>query len=87
MRAYRAPGAKMFMDSHFVIYDDSDQQSLVKQAIKALDLNDKLYRPRAMLSIRRRDGTFADVSTTRNGISVPAELAPETPRNGSTTST
>ncbi len=57
VRILRREAATIGLDSHFVIYDDSDQQSLVKQAIKALDLNDKLYRPRAMLSIISRAKT------------------------------
>ncbi len=34
----------------FVIYDDADQQSLVKKIIKDLSLNDKIFTPRALLS-------------------------------------
>ena len=57
MRILRREADTIGLDSNFVIYDDSDQQSLVKQAIKDLDLNDKLYRPRAMLSIISRAKT------------------------------
>lgn len=32
----------------FVIYDDADQQSLYKKIIKELNLNDKVYAPRAL---------------------------------------
>ena len=34
---------------HYVIYDSGDQLSLARQAIRDLDLDDKLYRPTAML--------------------------------------
>ena len=37
-------------DPKFVIYDDSDQQSVVKRIIKDLRLNDKIYTPRVLLS-------------------------------------
>jgi DNA helicase-2/ATP-dependent DNA helicase PcrA len=57
VRILRREADTIGLDSNFVIYDDSDQQSLVKQAIKALDLNDKLYRPRSMLSIISRAKT------------------------------
>ncbi|MEG1525142.1 MAG: UvrD-helicase domain-containing protein [Clostridia bacterium] len=34
----------------FVIYDDSDQQSLIKKIIKELNLNDKVFTPRSIAS-------------------------------------
>lgn len=37
-------------DPHFVIYDDSDQQSLIKQLIKQANLNDKVFTPRTIAS-------------------------------------
>src|SRR5262245_13308939 len=43
-----APAIKLSRD--FVIYDSSDQLSVVKQAMKTLNLDDKLVPPRAALS-------------------------------------
>lgn len=37
-------------DSNFVIYDSSDQQTLVKQCLKELNIDDKKYPPRAVIS-------------------------------------
>ncbi len=47
-RILRIKAAHLGIDSNFVIYDTDDQLSLVRQAIKDLDLNDKLYRPGSM---------------------------------------
>ncbi len=49
----------------YVIYDTGDQVSLAKQAIRDLDLDEKLYRPRAML---RR------ISWAKNELAAPAEM-------------
>jgi DNA helicase-2/ATP-dependent DNA helicase PcrA len=57
VRLLRREADTLGIDRNFVIYDDSDQRSLVKQAIKLLDINDKQYRPRAMLSIISRAKT------------------------------
>ena len=57
VRLLRREAASLDVDRSFVIYDRSDQQSLVRQAIKDLDLNDKLYRPRAMHAIISRAKT------------------------------
>ena len=35
---------------NFVIFDDSDQLAVTRQALKELNLDDKRYRPRAMLN-------------------------------------
>jgi DNA helicase-2/ATP-dependent DNA helicase PcrA len=37
-----------YADRNFVIFDDGDQLSLIRQALKDLDLDDKRYPPRAM---------------------------------------
>ena len=37
------------VSADFAIYDTSDQESLVKQALKQLNLDDKQYTPRKML--------------------------------------
>lgn len=49
----------------YVIYDSADQLSLVRQAVKALNLDDKLYRPQAM---------HARISQAKNELQDPAEM-------------
>jgi DNA helicase II / ATP-dependent DNA helicase PcrA len=44
-RLLRREADKLPVSSDFVIFDADDQQSIVKRAIKELNLNDKLYRP------------------------------------------
>ena len=44
-RILRREAERLPVSAEFVIYDADDQQSLVKSAIKELNLNDKLYRP------------------------------------------
>lgn len=41
---------EMFRTSNYVIYDESDSLSLIKQAVKAENLDDKLYQPRVVKS-------------------------------------
>ena len=57
VRLLRREAQALGIDRNFVIYDDSDQQSLMRKAIKALNINDKLYRPRAMHNIISRAKT------------------------------
>jgi DNA helicase-2/ATP-dependent DNA helicase PcrA len=49
-RCLRERGALIGLDKNFVIYDDGDQLSLVKEAVRELSLDDKQYAPRAVLS-------------------------------------
>jgi DNA helicase-2/ATP-dependent DNA helicase PcrA len=44
-RILRRESEKLPVTNEFVIFDADDQQSVVKAAIKELNLNDKLYRP------------------------------------------
>ena len=48
-RFLRRDGERVGLGRGFVIYDDDDQQSLIKQILKELNLNDKSYRPGAVL--------------------------------------
>ena len=43
-------GGEVFRTSNYVIYDETDSLSLIKQAIKAENLDEKLYQPRAVKS-------------------------------------
>ena len=49
-RLLRREGPAIGLTRDFVIYDSSDQLSVVKQAMRALDIDDKLIQPRAALS-------------------------------------
>jgi len=49
-RCLRERGSMIGLDKNFVIYDDGDQISLVKEAVRELSLDDKQYAPRAVLS-------------------------------------
>jgi DNA helicase II / ATP-dependent DNA helicase PcrA len=49
-RILRREGKAMGLDSSFVIYDDEDQLSLIKQALEELNLDPKQYAPRAIHS-------------------------------------
>ncbi|MBN1642307.1 MAG: UvrD-helicase domain-containing protein [Anaerolineae bacterium] len=57
VRLLRREADALGIDRNFVIYDDSDQRSLVRQAIHDLNLNDKLYTPRAMHGVISRAKT------------------------------
>jgi DNA helicase-2/ATP-dependent DNA helicase PcrA len=71
VRLLRREAEAIGLDRNFVIYDDSDQQSLMRQAIKDLNLNDKLYRPRAMHAI---------ISRAKTDLLGPADFQPNTYR-------
>jgi DNA helicase-2/ATP-dependent DNA helicase PcrA len=47
-RILRREAERLPVNSDFVIFDSDDQQSVVKNAIKELNLNDKVYRPVAV---------------------------------------
>ncbi|MBI2941812.1 MAG: UvrD-helicase domain-containing protein, partial [Chloroflexi bacterium] len=48
-RILRRDGARIGVDSHFVIYDDGEQLALVKRALGDLNLDEKYYPARAIL--------------------------------------
>ena len=50
-RCLRERGTMIGLDKNFVIYDDGDQLALVKEAVRELNLDDKQYAPRAILSL------------------------------------
>ena len=49
-RILRKEGKAIGLDSRFVIYDEEDQLSLIKQSLQELDLDPKQYAPRAIQS-------------------------------------
>lgn len=50
LRILRQDGSHIGYDSNFIVYDDSDQLSLVKLCMAELGLNEKTISPRAVLS-------------------------------------
>ena len=50
-RCLRERGVLIGLDKNFVIYDDGDQLSLVKETVRELDLDEKQFAPRAVLSL------------------------------------
>ena len=53
-------------DSSFVIFDTSDQKSLVKQCLKQLNIDDKLFSERGVLS---------EISNAKNEMLTPSQYA------------
>ena len=51
-------------NSDFVIFDSSDQKTLVKQCIKALNLDDKIFTDRSVLS---------EISNSKNEMLTPVQ--------------
>ena len=49
-RCLRERGQLIGLDKNFVIYDDGDQLSLIKETVRELDLDEKQFAPRAVLS-------------------------------------
>jgi DNA helicase-2/ATP-dependent DNA helicase PcrA len=64
-RLLRREAPAIGLSRDFVIYDSSDQLSVVKQAMKALSIDDKLVQPRAALS---------RISQAKNRMEGPAEM-------------
>ncbi|HEY5158897.1 MAG TPA: UvrD-helicase domain-containing protein, partial [Anaerolineales bacterium] len=73
-RLLRREAEQLPFDASFVIYDDDDQQRLVKAAIRDLNLDDKTYRPPAVhgaISRAKNDLIFPDdypVQTYRDEV-------------------
>lgn len=63
----RRDGAALGIDNHFLIYDTSDQESLIKKALADLNLDEKLYRPAAMLGA---------ISNAKNELKGAKDLKP-----------
>ena len=68
-RILRREAERLDVSSDFVIYDRSDQLGLVRQALTDLNLDDKMYRPQAIL------GT---ISRAKNELIGPESFAPQT---------
>lgn len=53
-RLLRMEGDKIGIDPDFVVYDDSDQLTLIKECLTQLNLDEKQYPPRNVLSLISR---------------------------------
>ncbi len=62
----RIDGRNIGLDPHFVIYDDGDQMSLIKEIFKLKNIDDKSIRPQAVL---------AEISTAKEKLQSPEMYA------------
>ncbi len=70
-RTLRREAQHLDVTSDFVIYDRSDQLALVRQALADLNLDDKQFRPQAVLGM---------ISRAKNELIGPQDFAPQTYR-------
>jgi DNA helicase-2/ATP-dependent DNA helicase PcrA len=63
----RRDGAALGIDNRFLIYDQSDQESLVKRALADLNIDDKQFRASSVLSA---------ISSAKSELQGPADLRP-----------
>ena len=66
VRLLRIDGDVIGVADNFVIYDDSDKQGLIKQAIKQLQIDDKTIKPKS---------ASASISNAKNSMVLPDEYA------------
>lgn len=66
LRREANPESGLPFDNRFVIMDADDQLTIVKRAIKTLNINDKLFRPQAIL---------AAISNAKNNLILPQDFA------------
>jgi DNA helicase-2/ATP-dependent DNA helicase PcrA len=71
-RILRSEAEYLPFKANFVIFDDNDQQRVVKAAIRELNLNDKLYRPVSVQSA---------ISRAKNELKFPPNYPTETYRD------
>ncbi len=69
LRREAGPANGVPVTADFVIFDESDQQALVKQVVKELNLNDKQYSPQKLLN---------KISAAKNELIGPEEYAAST---------
>lgn len=65
----RRDAEKIGYENSFTIYDTADQQTLMKECIKELEIDDKKYPPRAVLSA---------ISQAKDKLTDPTEFAMQT---------
>lgn len=66
-RWLRREGERVGLGRGFVIYDDDDQESLIKQILAELNLSDVKYRPSTVLNV---------ISKAKNELIAPDEYTP-----------
>lgn len=66
VRLLRIDGEVAGIPRNFIIYDEDDRQGLIKQAMKALSINDKEIKPRTVSSV---------ISNAKNELVDPATFA------------
>ncbi len=66
-RFLRRDGERIGLARGFVIYDDEDQNALMKRIVKEMNLDDKKYRPGALLGA---------IGKAKNDLIGPAEYVP-----------
>ncbi len=64
-RCLRERGQLIGLDKNFVIYDDGDQLSVVKETVRELALDEKQFAPRAVLS---------QISKAKETLQTPADI-------------
>jgi len=69
VRILRREAEVLGLHRDFVIYDSSDQLSLVRRALKDLNLDDKMYRPQAI---------HGAISRAKNELITPQDFRPQT---------
>ncbi len=69
LRILRREAAYLPFDAQFVIYDDADQQTLLKRILKSMGLRDKEYHPRTISS---------QISKCKNQLMTPEDWQKET---------
>lgn len=66
VRLLREDGEAIGISRNFIIFDDSDQQSAIKQSIKSLGIDDKTVTPRAIAAI---------ISNNKNDLISPNQFS------------
>jgi len=64
-RILRREAENLPFSSNFVIYDEDDQQSLVKTALRELNIDEKMFKPASIRSV---------ISTAKNNMQTPDDL-------------
>jgi DNA helicase-2/ATP-dependent DNA helicase PcrA len=67
-RILRIDGRAIGLDSNFVIYDDGDQISLIREVFKAKNIDDKSIQPRGVLN---------EISSAKEKLKTPEQYAKE----------
>lgn len=66
-RILRREGTLLGFSPTYTIYDEDDQQAIIKQILKEMNLDDKMYRPGAVLSV---------ISRAKNDLIGPEAFTP-----------